>query len=68
MSESEQEQATSLAGLAHGQLCYLQIPARDVAVSARFYARVFGWTVDPARRRVRGPVTSPPTMSFVVWP
>ncbi len=47
MSESEQQQATSLAGLAHGQLCYLQIPARDIAVSARFYARVFGWTVDP---------------------
>ncbi len=47
MSEHAQEESTSLAGLAHGQLCYLQIPARDVAASARFYGRVFGWSVDP---------------------
>ena len=46
MSDQE-EQSTSLAGLAHGQLCYLQIPAYDVAASARFYGRVFGWRVDP---------------------
>jgi predicted enzyme related to lactoylglutathione lyase len=46
MSDQE-EQSTSLAGLAHGQLCYLQIPAHDVAASARFYGRVFGWRVDP---------------------
>jgi PhnB protein len=31
----------------NGQLCYLQIPAGDVEVSARFYERVFGWRVDP---------------------
>ena len=30
-----------------GQLCYLQIPADDVEISARFYERVFGWGVDP---------------------
>jgi predicted enzyme related to lactoylglutathione lyase len=30
----------------HGQLGYLQIPARDVARSAGFYASVFGWDVD----------------------
>jgi PhnB protein len=29
----------------HGQLVYLQIPATDVAASARFYERVFGWRV-----------------------
>ena len=47
MSGREDEQSTSLAGLVHGQVCYLQIPARDVTVSARFYARVFGWRVAP---------------------
>lgn len=30
-----------------GQLCYLQIPADDVETSARFYERVFGWSVEP---------------------
>ncbi len=30
----------------HGQPVYLQIPATDIAISARFYARVFGWDVD----------------------
>jgi PhnB protein len=30
-----------------GQLCYLQIPADDIEISARFYERVFGWGVDP---------------------
>jgi PhnB protein len=30
-----------------GQLVYLQIPADEVEVSARFYERVFGWVVDP---------------------
>jgi uncharacterized protein len=34
-------------GLEHGQLCYLQIPARDVGESAAFYATVFGWQVEP---------------------
>ena len=28
----------------HGKICYLEIPARDVARSADFYAKVFGWT------------------------
>jgi len=35
------------SGLAHGQLCYLQIPARDIAKSAEFYATIFGWHTDP---------------------
>jgi PhnB protein len=30
-----------------GELCYLQIPADDVEISARFYERVFGWSVEP---------------------
>lgn len=29
---------------AHGQLGYLQLPARDVVRSAAFYGAVFGWT------------------------
>jgi uncharacterized protein len=27
-----------------GEVCYLQIPATDVEVSAGFYATVFGWS------------------------
>jgi predicted enzyme related to lactoylglutathione lyase len=46
MSEP-QEQSTSIPGLVRGQLCYLQIPALDITTSARFYERIFGWTVDP---------------------
>jgi PhnB protein len=32
---------------AHGQLVYLQIPATDVTMAARFYERVLGWRIDP---------------------
>lgn len=42
---SDEQHATSIPGLTHGQLCYLQIPALDVAASARFYEQVFGWSV-----------------------
>lgn len=28
-----------------GKLCYLEIPAIDVQVSATFYERAFGWTI-----------------------
>jgi predicted enzyme related to lactoylglutathione lyase len=28
-----------------GKICYLEIPARDIAESARFYQRVFGWHI-----------------------
>jgi uncharacterized protein len=37
--------------LGNGKICYLEIPARDIAQSADFYQRVFGWTV---RRRGDG--------------
>lgn len=40
---------------AHGQLVYLQIPAADITASARFYARVFGWTVDPPQSGFEAP-------------
>jgi predicted enzyme related to lactoylglutathione lyase len=28
---------------ANGKICYLEIPATDIAVSSAFYATVFGW-------------------------
>jgi predicted enzyme related to lactoylglutathione lyase len=40
------EESTLIAGLRHGQLCYVQIPAADVTAAARFYERVFGWRID----------------------
>jgi len=31
--------------LGNGKVCYLQIPTTDIARSADFYRRVFGWNV-----------------------
>jgi len=31
--------------LANGKICYLEMPATDVARSAEFYRQVFGWNV-----------------------
>jgi uncharacterized protein len=31
--------------LANGKICYLEIPASDVARSADFYNKVFGWDI-----------------------
>jgi uncharacterized protein len=28
-----------------GKICYIEIPATDVKVSAQFYRRVFGWQI-----------------------
>ncbi|MEJ7838159.1 MAG: VOC family protein [Thermomicrobiales bacterium] len=28
----------------HGKVCYIQMPAKDIEVSAAFYTGVFGWT------------------------
>jgi len=30
---------------AHGKICYLEIPAVDIARSVDFYASVFGWKI-----------------------
>ena len=46
MSSSEHRDGTPLR---HGQLVYLQLPARDLAESAAFYASVLGWSVEPER-------------------
>ncbi len=37
--------------LRNGKICYLEIPALDIALSAEFYRRVFGWNI---RRRNDG--------------
>ncbi len=31
--------------LANGKICYLEMPATDIARSADFYRQVFGWNV-----------------------
>ena len=31
--------------LANGKICYIEIPATDIALSAEFYGRVFGWNI-----------------------
>jgi uncharacterized protein len=31
--------------LGNGKLCYIELPAEDVGVSAEFYRRVFGWEI-----------------------
>jgi len=38
-----------MASATHGKVCYLEVPASNVAQSALFYAKVFGW-----RMRTRG--------------
>lgn len=30
---------------AHGKICYLEIPSKDIAQSVEFYRAVFGWTI-----------------------
>ena len=39
------------SGYANGKICYIDLPAIDIARSADFYARVFGWEI---RKRVDG--------------
>jgi len=31
--------------LANGKICYIEMPATDIARSAEFYKRVFGWSI-----------------------
>jgi hypothetical protein len=31
--------------LANGKICYIEMPTTDIARSAEFYKRVFGWSV-----------------------
>jgi len=39
--------------LANGKICYVEIPAVDVAISSEFYRKSFGWTI---RKRGDGAV------------
>ena len=34
-----------LPTIGNGKICYLEIPATDIAVSAIFYKQVFGWNI-----------------------
>jgi predicted enzyme related to lactoylglutathione lyase len=31
--------------LANGKICYIEIPATDVLLSASFYKKIFGWQI-----------------------
>ena len=31
--------------LGNGKICYIEIPATDIAMSSDFYRKVFGWTI-----------------------
>jgi len=37
---------------ANGKICYVDIPASDIAASAEFYQTVFGWEVRTRGRRI----------------
>ena len=48
--------------LANGKICYLEMPASDVARSADFYKRVFGWNI---RKRGDGSTSFDDTVNEV---
>ena len=48
--------------LANGKICYLEIPAIDIARSAVFYQKTFGWTI---RRRGDGSTSFDDTVNEV---
>ena len=47
---------------ANGKICYLEMPATDVARSANFYQKIFGWNV---RKRGDGAVAFDDTVGEV---
>jgi predicted enzyme related to lactoylglutathione lyase len=47
---------------ANGKICYIEMPAADIAVSADFYRQVFGWNV---RKRGDGSTAFDDTTSEV---
>ena len=48
--------------LANGKICYLEMPATDVARSAEFYKRIFGWNI---RKRGDGSTSFDDTVNEV---
>ncbi len=47
---------------ANGKICYIEMPATDVARSSEFYQRVFGWNI---RKRGNGSVAFDDTVNQV---
>jgi uncharacterized protein len=43
---SQDSETSRALGLAHGQVCYLQLPAVSRSRAAAFYAAIFGWDVE----------------------
>lgn len=48
--------------VANGKICYIEMPANDIARSAEFYRRVFGWNV---RKRGDGSIAFDDTVCEV---
>jgi len=48
--------------LANGKVCYIEIPAVDVLLSASFYKKVFGWQI---RERSNGQIAFDDTINEV---
>ena len=48
--------------IANGKICYLEIPAIDVFLSASFYKKVFGWQI---RERSNGQIAFDDTINEV---
>lgn len=46
MTANDNAESERTHSLAHGQVCYLQIPALDAMKSAAFYEKVFGWEIE----------------------
>jgi uncharacterized protein len=46
MTPEDKAESTTANKPMHGQVCYLQIPARDVMKSADFYEKIFGWRIE----------------------
>jgi uncharacterized protein len=47
---------------ANGKICYIEMPATDVARSAEFYKKVFGWNI---RKRGDGSIAFDDTVNAV---
>jgi predicted enzyme related to lactoylglutathione lyase len=48
--------------LANGKICYIEMPTKDIARSAQFYKRVFGWNI---RKRADGSTSFDDTVGEV---
>jgi predicted enzyme related to lactoylglutathione lyase len=60
--KSGKEQSVMPPTFANGKICYIEMPSTDVARSAEFYKRVFGWNI---RKRGDGSVAFDDTVNEV---